>query len=208
MRPFSRNQRISKNSEVQKTNESKQNVTKSVNKILEKGVSKIPNRVKAKSRNKKIHKCEQCGKVFTEKRNLLRHIECVHSAKPSTFKCEACNITFSRSDNLRNHQKKNCKGMKPHKDNKKAPSKSLNCDKCDETFSSHMKLSQHKKAKHRNYNYVCKKCGKRYVSQVGLKTHNDISHLNISNLLPFHCSFCAEKFTRQFDLEKHMKKNH
>ena len=117
-------------------------------------------------------------------------------------------MTFSRSDNLRNHQKKNCKGIKPPKNDNKATNQSFNCDKCDDTFSSHMKLSAHKKAKHRNYRYICKKCRKRFVSEVGLKTHNDISHSNKSNLLPFHCSYCTEKFTKQFDLEKHMKNNH
>uniref|UniRef100_A0A1B6MNW1 BTB domain-containing protein n=1 Tax=Graphocephala atropunctata TaxID=36148 RepID=A0A1B6MNW1_9HEMI len=53
---------------------------------------------------KKFH-CKVCGKSFTKKKNLLRHIELKHTSVPD-YNCSFCNYLTKRTDLLRKHLKK------------------------------------------------------------------------------------------------------
>ena len=48
-------------------------------------------------------KCDVCGKIFKNKRSLMRHFR-IHSSKKE--KCEFCGKQFSRKDNLNQHKKR------------------------------------------------------------------------------------------------------
>ena len=51
---------------------------------------------------KRPHKCNVCGKSFTEKKFMLKHIDTVHEGnKP--FKCESCERTFAHKGNMKKH---------------------------------------------------------------------------------------------------------
>jgi predicted RNA-binding Zn-ribbon protein involved in translation (DUF1610 family) len=47
--------------------------------------------------------CERCGKTFTEKRNILRHIK-THLDSSQTYSCSICDKVFSRADNRKRHE--------------------------------------------------------------------------------------------------------
>ena len=49
------------------------------------------------------YKCNTCSKVFTEKRNLVRHMKNAHN-KQQKHKCEVCEKDFSRLFDLRRHK--------------------------------------------------------------------------------------------------------
>ena len=53
------------------------------------------------------HECEVCGRKFTEKNKMHRHMRTVHEiGDVKTFQCSVCSKTFKRNDTLRMHLKK------------------------------------------------------------------------------------------------------
>ena len=76
--------------------------------------------------------CERCGKTFTAKRNLVRHIKNVHE-KREKFECDICKKSFSRIDNLQNH--KNEIHLKKS---------TAQCEVCGKTVSNIRFLEKHK----------------------------------------------------------------
>ena len=51
----------------------------------------------------KDHQCEICGKTFSRKNSLKRHVASVHQNQK--INCDQCDKTFSRKVNLINHKK-------------------------------------------------------------------------------------------------------
>ena len=52
------------------------------------------------------HKCDICGKTFTERAKVKRHQATVHGiGDVKTFPCELCPRVFNRRDSLRVHMK-------------------------------------------------------------------------------------------------------
>ena len=51
------------------------------------------------------HECELCGKKFTEKGNMKKHLSTVHSDVKS-FQCGVCSKTFTQKGNLKAHLNK------------------------------------------------------------------------------------------------------
>ena len=56
--------------------------------------SKMPN-------TEETYECKICKKVFSEKRNLNRHIEGIHENK--LYECEFCDKTYSRKEKMMSH---------------------------------------------------------------------------------------------------------
>jgi uncharacterized C2H2 Zn-finger protein len=84
-------------------------------------------------------KCPTCGKTFTRKYHLERHL--VHtSCNPGTiekqeFACEVCNKVFSRIDNLRMH-------LRAHL-GQKSRSRDFQCPYCEKSFYGSSLLNIH-----------------------------------------------------------------
>ena len=62
----------------------------------------------------KDHKCDPCGKSFTELSNLERHLHTVHDGYKD-YKCESCSKAFSDKRNLKRHIDSVHNGQKDHK---------------------------------------------------------------------------------------------
>ena len=66
----------------------------------------------ASIKNDEVFNCDRCGKIYTQKSHLMRHIAAVHNEN-LPFQCNVCEIKFSRKSNLRyhialTHQEINC----------------------------------------------------------------------------------------------------
>ena len=51
----------------------------------------------------KNHKCETCGKAYSNLKNLKRHMSSVHEGEKNNNKCETCGKCFSRLHSLKIH---------------------------------------------------------------------------------------------------------
>ncbi|GFX78924.1 hypothetical protein TNCV_3912131 [Trichonephila clavipes] len=94
--------------------------------------------------------CPECKKLFSLKKNLIRHIKSSHSA--SSFTCPTCRNTFKRMDNLKRHHLKahgqpfvkiaastssSESGRMPHPVKENAPpTTSFICPVCDKNCST------------------------------------------------------------------------
>jgi KRAB domain-containing zinc finger protein len=50
--------------------------------------------------------CEECGKSFTRRQVLARHIRSIHSADSQKYACSICDKKFNDLTNMKNHQKR------------------------------------------------------------------------------------------------------
>ena len=79
-----------------------------------------------------VYTCDVCDKIFTEKRNLLRHEKNIHGEKNS-YACELCNKVYKRTEDLRRHKAStNFKSTK------------VQCSKCKKTFARADNLKKQK----------------------------------------------------------------
>ena len=118
-----------------------------------------------------MYECSKCGKPFTTKYKLVRHLNKKIPCTQNKLECYKCNKIFSSQQSLSVHRKK-CNGIKDEEkiinteeritmlenmvlkqkkelDNLKQPSNSKTCDYCGKIFS-------HNTHKHRHMRDNCK----------------------------------------------------
>ena len=105
----------------------------------------------------KVHKCEKCKAVFTQRSNLCRHRgNCLGVKK---FSCIKCSKSFTRKDSLQNHIKI-CSGVKE-----------LSCQLCSSEFPTTWKLKRHIKQVHDKVTFNCINCGRKFNQENYLTSH-------------------------------------
>ena len=93
------------------------------------------------------YNCDQCGKIFSKKSNLNRHIQSVH--ENVQYKCKKCDKSYSDKSHLNAH-------IKSIHENIRFP-----CNQCGKVLHSQGGLAAHKKSQHPNENakfYYCDFC--------------------------------------------------
>ncbi|XP_056589516.1 gastrula zinc finger protein XlCGF7.1-like isoform X2 [Triplophysa dalaica] len=131
--------------------------------------------------------CPQCGKIFTRKSKLNRHIKIHTGERPYT--CDQCGMTFIRNFHLQRH-------MKIH-----TGERSYRCDQCGRTFTRKDHLKDHMRV-HNGKPYRCDQCGKMFfykaMLQAHMRRHTEEKSQN--------CSLCERSFKYSKCLETHRKK--
>ena len=105
--------------------------------------------------------CDFCGKSFSYKSALEKHVNSIHSNDPNKHKCDSCGKSFTQARTIRIHFKMVHEGQKNHK-----------CDSCSKYFSTPQSLRNHIKAIHDGTkDQKCSSCGKSFTQAGYLKKH-------------------------------------
>lgn len=175
---------------------------------------------------KRLFKCNVCGKSLKTPENLKKHIQNVHRPR-KPFPCQICGKSFSSNGNRKLHEKNiHVRQRKLHK-----------CSICKKTYSHKHGLKHHQKlhqmpadqlpfecifCKRRYLNiaaftwhifwhiqerpYFCNVCSNEYPTSSLLKDHLDDHKAARGNA--YHCKSCSKTFVRKSCLLRHHQRLH
>lgn len=138
---------------------------------------------------KKSPTCNLCGKVFSRRDNLERHLSNHQGEK--LFICNFCGKSFLRKSYLKLHHRIHS-GERP-----------FQCGVCGRSFTRDDHLLRHQRS-HQGYKpYTCDVCGKALSRRDHLAVHRRIH----TGERPFRCDLCNCEFARSDHLLKHKRLN-
>ncbi|XP_041665157.1 zinc finger protein 436-like [Cheilinus undulatus] len=149
-----------------------------------KPVGKVKNN--GRKRDKRAHRCTECGKRFKRKGHLNYHMTVHSSEKP--FSCSECGKGFKIQWSLKEHMRTHT-GEKP-----------FDCSECGKRFASKPNLKRHMRTHSGDKPFICSECGQRFAQNISLANHMTIHNRQ----KPFSCSECGKNFTLKHHLTKHM----
>ena len=111
--------------------------------------------------DKKLHECQECGKVFKDPSAFKAHAKIHTGLRP--FNCDTCGKKFLTAAQLRVHSRIHT-GERPYA-----------CDKCEKKFVTKDNLKSHQMHKHVGVTYtrnqLCSICGLSFIKPFDLKVH-------------------------------------
>lgn len=148
-------------------------------------------------KEKVIHQCVICKKVYKYATSLHTHNSNVHDQK-KMLQCANCKIQYSTKSQMKRHMEKHSNVI--HK-----------CPKCVVTFKYYRNLTLHlkrgcsvKKQVVEKKLHTCEVCGLQVRNASCLRDHM-ITH---SDYKAYQCEECGDKFKRRKNLRTHMFRRH
>ncbi|XP_073842931.1 uncharacterized protein isoform X2 [Musca autumnalis] len=136
------------------------------------------------------HKCELCGKSYTEHAKLRRHMLYTHILYMDTkYICKLCNQRFTTQA-----------GLKRHSNTTHSEAQTLNehkCEVCGKFYTEHANLLRHMRQKHPSSldtEYICEICNQRFTTHIGLHRHSYTIHSVAQKPTKHKCEICDLKY--------------
>ncbi|XP_068086267.1 zinc finger protein 184 [Anabrus simplex] len=134
----------------------------------------------------KPHNCTYCGKGYTRKAELSKHMQ-VHSGdKP--YSCRLCGQRFSDQPELQEH-------FQVHTGERPFP-----CSQCDKRFRQKSHLTRHMLMHNGNLWFTCSICSKNFHIKDSFERHMLVH----TGLRPHACTVCNKAFAQRSTLNQHM----
>nr|XP_049695728.1 zinc finger protein 43-like [Helicoverpa armigera] len=169
---------------------------------------------------KDVIKCHLCEKVYTNNRNLKRHVEMFHGEK-GEFRCDICPKVYTSNQSLRRHAR-----TRHSTDNQEQ----LTCNFCmkviigRENFESHIQFHHQELEVEIKKEFACETCGESFLEEPYLRQHVKTEHsfktfykyckksllkqYKVDNHTIYNCEFCHSSFLTVYELKDHMRLNH
>ncbi|XP_056407746.1 zinc finger protein 3-like isoform X1 [Hyla sarda] len=173
-----------------------------------------PHIVTTRTEKKRIQ-CDECGKWFTKRSNLVRHRKSHREEKPNS--CCECGKCFSSKSQLVKHKRIHtgempyscsecgkCFRWKSHlvrHERSHIGEKPYSCSECEKCFINKPQLSRHERTHTEEKPFSCSECGKCFRWKSHLVTH-ERSHTGVK---PYSCSVCGKCFISKYNLFAHDK---
>uniref|UniRef100_A0A8D2E2B9 Zinc finger protein 28 homolog n=1 Tax=Sciurus vulgaris TaxID=55149 RepID=A0A8D2E2B9_SCIVU len=136
----------------------------------------------------KPYKCSECGKAFSDGSSFARHQRCHTGKKP--YECVECGKAFIQNTSLIRHWRYYHTGEKP-----------FDCTDCGKAFSDHIGLNQHRRIHTGEKPYKCDVCHKSFRYGSSLTVHQRIH----TGEKPYECDVCRKAFSHHASLTQHQR---